>query len=79
MIAITAAISAAMIPGFTNPLPFRTFVRQNWLNIITQFACLGLAMAIYTFANPLSPPLIAAFDGLFTTSARLRLAQPLRA
>lgn len=78
MVAIPVAVPAAMIPGFTNPLPFRQFVRGNWLNIITQLACLGLAMAIYFLATPLTPPLFAAYDGVMTSSAGLQLAYPLR-
>jgi hypothetical protein len=75
---IKGHVPAAIIPGFRNPVPFRTFVRHNWLNIATQIACLGLAMAIYTFLPPLSPPLFAVYDGVMMSASGQAFAQPLR-
>lgn len=64
-------------PGFRNAPPFRVFVRRNWLDIVTQLACVLVAWTIYLSAKPLMPRYFPLYPGVGTSAWGLENGKPL--
>ncbi|KAH9869873.1 hypothetical protein J1614_006793 [Plenodomus biglobosus] len=69
---------AALMPGFRSRPPFRTWLRGNWLDLITILSCDLAALLIYLFVSPILPRLFPLYPGIETSAWGRRYGQPLR-
>ncbi|KAF2845712.1 PAP2-domain-containing protein, partial [Plenodomus tracheiphilus IPT5] len=70
--------SAPLVPGFRSRPPFRTWLRDNWLDILTILLCALAALLIYLFVSPIMPRYFPLYPGIETSAWGRRYGQPLR-
>ncbi|KAH9872532.1 hypothetical protein IAQ61_005369, partial [Plenodomus lingam] len=69
---------AAFIPGFRSRPPIRTFIRENWLDILTPILCALASLLIYLLVPPILPRYFPLYPGIETSAWGRRYGQPLR-
>jgi diacylglycerol diphosphate phosphatase/phosphatidate phosphatase len=66
----------AFIPGFHSRPPFKIWLRNNWLDIITQLLCVLAAFMLYILAPPLVPRYFPLYAGIEHSAFGIKYGKP---